>query len=316
MSLLLSYRVKTTIAWILILEAGYANFLTGASGFIGSRILSELLAAGHQVTGLARSEASALALQTAGAEVQYGTLEDPDSLLAAVARCDAVIHTAFDHDFSRFVENCEKDHRVILAIGAALQGSRRPLIITSGTAMGDIGNGLPASEMHFNPAHPNPRVASERAGNRLLDAGVDVRVVRLPQVHDTTRQGLLTYYIAQAAEKGVVAVVGEGITAGRPPTSAMLPRCICGCWNKVWPAGAIMPLMKRRSSLRIAEVVAEKLHLPLQSLSADRAAAHFGWFAAFAGMDLRHLRLDPPAAELAAHRPGLLDDLRRLNHDK
>jgi uncharacterized protein YbjT (DUF2867 family) len=96
-------------------------FLTGASGFIGSRILSELLAAGHQVTGLARSEASALALQTAGAEVQYGTLEDPDSLLAAVARCDAVIHTAFDHDFSRFVENCEKDHRVILAIGAALR---------------------------------------------------------------------------------------------------------------------------------------------------------------------------------------------------
>jgi NAD(P)-dependent dehydrogenase (short-subunit alcohol dehydrogenase family) len=98
-------------------------FLTGASGFIGSRILQRTAGAGHQVTGLARSEASALALQTAGAEVQYGTLEAPDSLLAAVARCDAVIHTAFDHDFSRFVENCEKDHRVILAMGAALQAA-------------------------------------------------------------------------------------------------------------------------------------------------------------------------------------------------
>ena len=293
-------------------------FLTGATGFIGSRILNELLAAGHQVTGLARSEASALALQTAGAEVQYGTLEDPDSLLAAVARCDAVIHTAFDHDFSRFVENCEKDQRIILAIGAALQGSRRPLIITSGTAMGDIGNGLPASEMHFNPAHPNPRAASERAGNQLLDAGVDVRVVRLPQVHDTTRQGLLTYYIAHAAEKGVVAVVGDGnncwSAAHISDVTALYLRVLeQGLAGRRYHAVAEEAI----PSLRIAEVVAEKLHLPLQSLSADRAAAHFGWFAAFAGMDLRatsvwtrqQLNWQPTG-------PGLLDDLRHLNHDK
>ncbi|HHT5705416.1 TPA: SDR family oxidoreductase [Raoultella planticola] len=293
-------------------------FLTGATGFIGSRILNELLAAGHQVTGLARSEASALALQTAGADVQYGTLEEPRSLLEAVTRCDAVIHTAFDHDFSRFVENCEKDQRIILAIGAALQGSRRPLIITSGTAMGDIGNGLPASEMHFNPAHPNPRAASERAGNRLLDAGVDVRVVRLPQVHDTTRQGLLTYYIAHAAEKGVVAVVGDGnncwSAAHISDVTALYLRVLeQGLAGRRYHAVAEEAI----PSLRIAEVVAEKLHLPLQSLSADRAAAHFGWFAAFAGMDLRatsawtrqQLNWQPTG-------PGLLDDLRHLNHDK
>lgn len=293
-------------------------FLTGATGFIGSRILNELLAAGHQVTGLARSEASALALQTAGADVQYGTLEEPRSLLEAVTRCDAVIHTAFDHDFSRFVENCEKDQRIILAIGAALQGSRRPLIITSGTAMGDIGNGLPASEMHFNPAHPNPRAASERAGNQLLDAGVDVRVVRLPQVHDTTRQGLLTYYIAHAAEKGVVAVVGDGnncwSAAHISDVTALylrvLEQGLAGRRYHAVAEEAIPPL-------RIAEVVAEKLHLPLQSLSADRAAAHFGWFAAFARMDLRatsvwtrqQLNWQPTG-------PGLLDDLRHLNYDK
>ncbi|HAT1603818.1 SDR family oxidoreductase [Raoultella planticola] len=293
-------------------------FLTGATGFIGSRILNELLAAGHQVTGLARSEASALALQTAGADVQYGTLEEPRSLLEAVTRCDAVIHTAFDHDFSRFVENCEKDQRIILAIGAALQGSRRPLIITSGTAMGDIGNGLPASEMHFNPAHPNPRAASERAGNRLLDAGVDVRVVRLPQVHDTTRQGLLTYYIAHAAEKGVVAVVGDGnncwSAAHISDVTALYLRVLeQGLAGRRYHAVAEEAI----PSLRIAEVVAEKLHLPLQSLSADRAAAHFGWFAAFAGMDLRatsvwtrqQLNWQPTG-------PGLLDDLRHLNHNK
>lgn len=293
-------------------------FLTGATGFIGSRILNELLAAGHQVTGLARSEASALALQTAGADVQYGTLEEPRSLLEAVARCDAVIHTAFDHDFSRFVENCEKDQRIILAIGAALQGSWRPLIITSGTAMGDIGNGLPASEMHFNPAHPNPRAASERAGNRLLDAGVDVRVVRLPQVHDTTRQGLLTYYIAHAAEKGVVAVVGDGnncwSAAHISDVTALYLRVLeQGLAGRRYHAVAEEAI----PSLRIAEVVAEKMHLPLQSLSADRAAAHFGWFAAFAGMDLRatsvwtrqQLNWQPTG-------PGLLDDLRHLNHDK
>ena len=293
-------------------------FLTGATGFIGSRILNELLAAGHQVTGLARSEASALALQTAGADVQYGTLEEPRSLLEAVTRCDAVIHTAFDHDFSRFVENCEKDQRIILAIGAALQGSRRPLIITSGTAMGDIGNGLPASEMHFNPAHPNPRAASERAGNQLLDAGVDVRVVRLPQVHDTTRQGLLTYYIAHAAEKGGVAVVGDGnncwSAAHISDVTALYLRVLeQGLAGRRYHAVAEEAI----PSLRIAEVVAEKLHLPLQSLSADRAAAHFGWFAAFARMDLRatsvwtrqQLNWQPTG-------PGLLDDLRHLNYDK
>ena len=250
--------------------------------------------------------------------MQYGTLEEPRSLLEAVTRCDAVIHTAFDHDFSRFVENCEKDQRIILAIGAALQGSRRPLIITSGTAMGDIGNGLPASEMHFNPAHPNPRAASERAGNQLLDAGVDVRVVRLPQVHDTTRQGLLTYYIAHAAEKGVVAVVGDGnncwSAAHISDVTALYLRVLeQGLAGRRYHAVAEEAI----PSLRIAEVVAEKLHLPLQSLSADRAAAHFGWFAAFAGMDLRatsvwtrqQLNWQPTG-------PGLLDDLRHLNHDK
>ncbi|RWC82836.1 MAG: NAD-dependent epimerase/dehydratase family protein, partial [Mesorhizobium sp.] len=111
-------------------------FLTGATGFIGSALVPELLQAGHQVVGVTRSEAGAQALAAAGAEVYRGTLEDPKSLRDGAAKAEAVIHTAFDHDFSRFVENCEKDSRVIAALGEALAGSDRPLVITSGVGMG------------------------------------------------------------------------------------------------------------------------------------------------------------------------------------
>ena len=153
-------------------------FLTGASGFIGSRILPALQASGHQVIGLARSESTAQALKAAGAEVHRGTLDAPESLLAGVGNADAVIHTAFDHDFSRFAANCEKDRQAILALGQALRGSTRPLVITSGTLMGDDGSGAPARESFFNSAHPSPRTASELAGQQLLEAGVDVRKAR------------------------------------------------------------------------------------------------------------------------------------------
>ena len=186
-------------------------FLTGASGFIGSRILPALQASGHQVIGLARSESTAQALKAAGAEVHRGTLDAPESLLAGVGNADAVIHTAFDHDFSRFAANCEKDRQAILALGQALRGSTRPLVITSGTLMGDDGSGAPARESFFNSAHPSPRTASELVGQQLLEAGVDVRVVRLPQVHDTVRQGLLTCYIERAIANGAVALRGEGL---------------------------------------------------------------------------------------------------------
>ncbi|PLM82308.1 NAD-dependent dehydratase, partial [Klebsiella variicola] len=165
-------------------------FLTGASGFIGSRILPALQASGHQVIGLARSDTAAQTLKALGVEVHRGTLDAPDSLLAGVEGADAVIHTAFDHDFSRFAANCEKDRQAILTMGRALQGSARPLVITSGTLMGDDGSGVPARESFFNSGPPSPRTASELAGQQLLEAGVDVRVVRLPQVHDTVRQGL------------------------------------------------------------------------------------------------------------------------------
>ena len=180
-------------------------FLTGATGFIGSALVPELIEAGHEVIGMTRSETGAVALARAGAKVHRGTLEDTESLRDGAAQADAVIHTAFDHDFSRFVENCEKDKRAIAALGSALAGTNRPLVITSGTGMGSGEHGEPAREDVFNTRHPNPRIASELAGNALLDSGINVSVVRLPQVHDPLKQGLITPLIGIARDKGVVA---------------------------------------------------------------------------------------------------------------
>lgn len=226
-------------------------FLTGASGFIGSRILPALQASGHKVIGLARSESTAQALKAAGAEVHRGTLDAPESLLAGVGNADAVIHTAFDHDFSRFAANCEKDRQAILALGQALRGSTRPLVITSGTLMGDDGSGAPARESFFNSAHPSPRTASELAGQQLLEAGVDVKVVRLPQVHDTVRQGLLTCYIERAVANGAVALRGEGSNRWSAAHVDASHVCMSARCFRARPASAIMRWPKRGSHYAI-----------------------------------------------------------------
>ncbi|MBN6043442.1 SDR family oxidoreductase [Citrobacter sp. ku-bf4] len=290
-------------------------FVTGATGFIGSRVVSALLARGHQVTGLVRSEEAARQLTDKGATAQRGTLEDPQAWVAGIEQSDAVIHTAFDHDFSRFVENCEKEQRVIRAIGSVLQGSQRPLLITSGTGMGDNDDGQPALEKYFNPAHPNPRVASELEGNQLLDSGIDVRVVRLPQVHNTERQGLISYYISLAREKGVAAYIGEGENAW----CAAHVDDVAELYVKVLEQGkrgeryhAVAE--ESITSRLIAETVATGLDITTASLKPELAAEHFGWFAAFATIDLRasgewtrqQLNWQPKG-------PGLIDDLSRMN---
>ncbi|HDU4729352.1 TPA: SDR family oxidoreductase [Klebsiella quasipneumoniae subsp. similipneumoniae] len=293
-------------------------FLTGASGFIGSRILPALQASGHQVIGLARSDATAQALEAAGVEVHRGALDAPDSLLAGVERADAVIHTAFDHDFSRFAANCEKDRQAILTMGQALRGSERPLVITSGTLMGDDGSGAPARESCFNAAHPSPRTASELAGQQLLEAGVDVRVVRLPQVHDTVRQGLLTCYIESAVASGAVALRGEGNNrwsaahvddVARLYVSALLQGAAGERYHAVAEEGIALR--------EIAAVIARGLNLPLTQLDETQADAWFGWFAPFTALELRassawtreRLQWQPVG-------PGLLEDLRNMDYQK
>ncbi|MGN3962238.1 SDR family oxidoreductase [Burkholderia gladioli] len=262
-------------------------FLTGATGFIGSALVPELIQAGHQVLGMTRSEAGAQALRAAGAEAHHGTLEDPDSLSRGAAQADAVIHAAFDHDFSNFVANCEKDKRAIAALGSALKGSNRPLLITSGTGVGSGEHGEPASEDVFNTRHPNPRIGSEEAGNALLEAGVNVSVMRLPQVHNPYRQGLVSPLVAIARDKGVVAYVGEGNNrwpAGHLSDAVRLYRLAI---EKAQPGARYHAVGEEGiRSREIAEVLGRGLKLPVVSIEPGEAAAHFGWMAMFVQLDM------------------------------
>ncbi|RDV00875.1 SDR family oxidoreductase [Trinickia dinghuensis] len=262
-------------------------FLTGATGFIGSALVPELIEAGHQVIGMTRSDAGAQALTAAGAEVHRGTLEDTDSLRSGAEKADAVIHLAFDHDFSRFVDNCEKDKRAIAALGSALAGSDRPLLLTSGTGIGSRDDGQPATEDVFNTKHPNPRIGSEMAGNALLEAGINVSAMRLPQVHNPFRQGLVTPLIEIMREKGVCAYVEDG--------------------RNRWPAGHLSDVVRLYrlaiekgergaryhavgeegvSAREITEALGRGLNLPVVSIAREEMQAYFGWMAMFAALDM------------------------------
>ena len=291
-------------------------FLTGATGFIGARIVSELIGAGHQVLGLTRSDAGARWLEEAGAQAHRGTLEDPDSLASGAAQADAVIHTAFDHDFSRFVANCEKDRRVIAAMGQVLAGSDRPLIITSGVGIGSPGPGRLATEDVVDSAHPIPRIASEQEGAEQAAKGVSVAVVRLPQVHDPVRQGLITPLVELTRAKGVSAYVGGG--ANRWPAAHVtdvarlyrlaLERHEAGArYHAVAEEG--IPMRE------IAEVIGAGLGVPAVSLPPAEAAGHFGWLAPFAGLDM------PASSAWTRERlgweptgPSLIADLEQMDY--
>jgi len=290
-------------------------FLTGATGFIGSKIVPELLQAGHRVLGMTRSDGGAEALAAAGAEVHRGELEDLDSLRSGAAQADAVIHTAFDHNFAHFVANCEKDRQAIKALGSALTGSDRPLLITSGTGMGSSGHGGLATEDVFNADHPNPRSASELAGNELLAAGIAVSVVRLPQVHDTKRQGLISPLIEAARAKGFSAYVGEG--RNRWPAAHVLAvaRLYRLAVEKCTPGSRYHAVDEEGIAARdIAEAIGTGLGLPTKSIAASEAADHFGWLAGFVGLDLSASSAwTRKALDWKPTGPKLLDDLRRMD---
>jgi nucleoside-diphosphate-sugar epimerase len=295
-------------------------FLTGATGFIGSAIIPELINAGHQVLGLTRSDAGAKSLIAAGARVHRGSLEDLESLRSGAAQSDGVIHCAFDHsafgnDFSKFAEVCDKDRRSIEALGDALRGSDRPLVITSGTGMGNAVPGQPATEDHFDPNHPNPRRLSEVAGAAVSERGVNVSVVRLPQVHDTVKQGLITYAVRVAREKGASAYIGEGLN--RWPAAHVLDvaRLYRLAIEKREPGSRYNAVAEEGVPMRkIAEVIGKGLNVPVVSISQEEAQAHFGWLAMFAGFDM------PASSAQTRQRlgwhptgPGLIADLERMS---
>jgi nucleoside-diphosphate-sugar epimerase len=276
-------------------------FVTGATGFIGSAIVKELIGAGHQVLGLTRSDAGADALVAAGAAVHRGTLEDLESLRSGAAMCDGVIHTAFIHDFSKFQENCDTDRLVIAALGLVLAGSDRPLIVTSGTGLGAYAPGEVAVEdkVATSKTTYHPRVASEEAAALVAAQGVNVSIMRLPpSVHDLGDHGLIPMLINIAREKGLSAYIGEG--ANRWPAvhrldAAHLYRLALEkgevrTYNAVGDTGI--------PTREIAEVIGRHLNLPVQSLSPDAAASHFGWLAGFFGSDV------PASAKLTTERTG------------
>jgi nucleoside-diphosphate-sugar epimerase len=290
-------------------------FVTGATGFIGSALTKDLIAAGHQVLGLYRSEAKAAALAAAGAELHRGSIEDLDGLKAGAAQCDGVIHLAFNHDFSRFMQNCEDDRRVIEALGSALSGTDRPLIVTSGTGMTSTAPGLLALE-DAPPISTEviPRAASEEAVAALVADGVNVSIVRLPQVHDTARQGLVTYAISVFREKGVCAYVGDG--QNRWPAAHVLDtaRLYRLAIEKAEPGAKYHAVAEEGVVLRdIVEVLGKRLELPVKSITPEESAAFFGWMSMFAGRD-------SPASSAQTRQklgwtptgPTMLADLERL----
>lgn len=290
-------------------------FVTGATGNIGSRVVTDLIAAGHEVIGVYRSDEKAPALAAAGAEPYRGSIAEPESLRDGAARADAVIHLAFNHDFSRFVRNCEDDRAVIRVLGSALAGSERPLIVTSGTPIANSVPGEPARE--DNPivgADIHPRAASEEAANDLAREGVNVSVVRLPQVHDPATQGLITPVIAMYRERGTCAYVGEGLNRWPSAHVADVARLYRLAVERAEPSAKYHAVAEEGVTMReIAETIGRRLNLPVKPIAPEEAEAHFGWLAAFAGLDM-------PAASTQTRRklgweptgPGLLADLEQL----
>jgi len=291
-------------------------FVTGATGFIGSAIVQELIKVGHNVIGLARSDAAAKFLSAAGAKVHRGDLQDLDSLRAGAGAADGVIHTGFNHDFSKFRENCENERKAVEALGSTLAGSDRPLIITSG--IGLLPSGRLATEQTM-PASPNanPRVASEEAARVMADRGVHVSIVRLPpSVHGDGDHGFVPIVIDIARQKGASAYIGEGINrwpavhrldAAHLFRLALEKGATWACYHGVAEEGVAFR--------QIAEVIGRRLNVPVISKTPEEAAHHFTWFAHFAAIDV-------PASSKETQQglgwrptqPGLIADLDRPNY--
>jgi len=284
-------------------------FVTGATGFIGSAVVEELINAGHQVLGLARSDAAAKSLAAAGAEVHRGSLEDPESLRSGAAAADGVIHTAFIHDFANYGPAAEADRRAIETLGGAFAGSDRPLIVTSGTLLVQRQGSLATEEDAHNPNFPRK---SEEVGLALAAGGVRASVLRLPpSVHGNGDHGFVPRLISIAREKGVSAYIGDGLNrwpAVHRLDAAHLYRLVL----EKGTAGASYHGVADEGvpTREIAEAIGRGLNVPVVSKSQEAAADHFGWIARFFGID------GPASSALTQERlgwrpvqPGLIADL-------
>lgn len=292
-------------------------FVTGAAGFIGSVLVPELLSAGHSVLGLARNDANAEKLTAAGVEVHRGDLTDLASLRSGAEKSDAVIHLAFVHDFTKFAENCAIDKAAIEAIGEVLAGTEKPLLTTGGLAL--MADGRSATE----DDQPSPRLPreSEAATDALAKRGIRASTVRLPQVHDPVKQGLITYVVQIAREKGVSPYIGEGLNrwpAAHVTDVAHLYKLALEklAQDKSEAGKKYHAVAEEGVTMReVAEVVGVGLKVPVKSISPEESQAHFGWMAMFAGLDM------PATSALTRQRlgwkpkgPGMIADLKAMKY--
>jgi nucleoside-diphosphate-sugar epimerase len=289
-------------------------FVTGATGFIGTAVVRELIDAGHQVVGLARSEVAAKSLVAAGADVHRGSLEDLESLRSGAAAADGVIHTAFIHDFNNYAPAADADRHAVETLGGALEGSDRPLVVTSGTLLVQRTGALATEEDASNPNFPRK---SEEVAIALAARGIRASVLRLsPSVHGNGDHGFVPHLISVAREKGVSAYIGDGLN--RWPTVHRLDAArLYRLMLEKGSAGASYHGVADEGvpTREIAEAIGRGLNVPVVSKSSEEAADHFGWIARFFGID------GPASSALTRQRlgwrpvqPGLIADLTAAHY--
>jgi len=291
-------------------------FVTGATGFIGTELVKELIAAGHRVRGLTRSDAGVEQLKTAGAEVHRGDLQDLDGLRSGAKGMDAVVNLAFGHDWSKFAQNSEDEIKAIEALGSVLEPGKL-LVVTSGVGLTSGAPGHVRTES--DPPVDSPVIPRrpEKAARAVAVKGVHVAIVRLPQVHDTRKQGLVPLVTQTAREKGVSVYVGVGANRWAAAPLKDVAHLYRLAVEKTGPGVTVYNAVQEEgvSMRKIAETIAEGLKLPVKSITPEQAGEHFGWFAHFATLDM-------PASSKWTRKtlgweptgPGLIEDLTNMKY--